>query len=152
MILKIPMAMLALALGFPAAARAQDFPFDQFDPTTLSASTHDLETEVAGDGASQTIHHKIGDVLVEAPILRRRVEVIYTGQHREMDAAAISFYRGYEKAHAVEDSVADNYRDVYLFREDGVDYWLPVQDQVAAYFSKELKPGQPVQLYLLVTG
>ena len=154
MIHKIPLILLALALSFPAAALAQDFPFDQFEPTTLAAVTHDLESEVAGDlgGANQAVHHKAGDILVEAPILRRRAQVIYTGQHRAMDPVAISFYRGYQKAHAVENSVADHYRDAYLFQEDGVDYWLPVQDQVAAYFRKELKPGQPVQLYLLVTG
>lgn len=40
----------------------------------------------------------------------------------------------------------------YLFQECGKDYWVPVQKPVAAYFSKELKSGDTITLYLMVIG
>lgn len=152
MIRNIQAALFTLALATPSSAWSQDFPSDQFEPTSLAAAAQNLESEIVGDPNKQNFHPAPGDMHLEGPILRRRVQAIYTGQHRPIDAQAIAFYRRYEKAHGVEDSIAEHYREVFLFQENGIDYWLPVQDQVAAYFPKELKPGEPVELYLLVTG
>ncbi|HWF64820.1 MAG TPA: hypothetical protein VN685_09430 [Rhizomicrobium sp.] len=147
MIGRIQAIALALTLGLLSPALADDFPFDQFEPVTLADVVRDLKDQVTADP-----EYKTGDALIMGPFWRRRVQAIYTGQHRAIDAAAIAFYLGYEKAHAIQNSLADRYRDVYLFQEDGVGYWLPVQDQVASYFAKELKPGDPVELYLIVAG
>ena len=141
---KIQGMILALALAFPSMAHSQDFPYDQFEPTTLAAATHEFEAEIAGDQPS--------DIVIEGPIFRRRVQAIYTGQHRATDPATTSFYGYYEKAHSIQNPLGDVYHQTYLFQESGIDYWLPVQDQVATYFSKELKPGDTIYLYLPAPG
>lgn len=135
---------LGLILGSPSMARSQDFPYDQFESTTLAAAVHRYESETA-DGQSS-------DIVIKGPIFRRRVQAVYTGQHRATDPQTISFYQYYEKAHAVQNSQSDIYHETYLFQEAGVDYWLPVQDQVASYFPKELEAGDTIYLYLLVPG
>ena len=40
----------------------------------------------------------------------------------------------------------------YLFKADGQDHWLPVQNGVSEFFPKELKDGDAVTLYLLESG
>ncbi len=44
------------------------------------------------------------------------------------------------------------FEDEYLFTEDKVEYWLPVQNKVASYFGEELKKGDTVTLFVAWLG
>jgi hypothetical protein len=50
------------------------------------------------------------------------------------------------------ESYADNYETEFLFTEDGVEYWLPVQKKVSSYSPKELNKGDALELYLVRAG
>lgn len=48
--------------------------------------------------------------------------------------------------------IVDLFETELLFKENGVEYWLPVQKQVIPYFAQELKKGDQVTLFLIWIG
>ena len=56
------------------------------------------------------------------------------------------------KAFLQDSSIAGDFHREYLFQEGKQLLWLPVQDRVASYFARELRPGQPVKLYVMLLG
>jgi len=145
--MQISPIVVASFLAICGAASAQTFPYDQFERTTLAAITKPWDDSVRLEPPPT----KSGSGIIEGPIFRKLVRANYAGQHRPTDSAVIDFMVGYEKAHHLE-TQAELYKESYLFRDGGSDYWLPVQNQVAGYFEKELKTGASVDLYLVATG
>ncbi|HYJ90229.1 MAG TPA: hypothetical protein VEV84_02890, partial [Pyrinomonadaceae bacterium] len=82
------------------------------------------------------------------------VRVKYAGKIREMSAVKKDLLKSYWAKLFAQDS--DKYSDLYendfLFTENGVEYWLPVQKQVSAYFPKELKEGDDIDIYIVRAG
>jgi hypothetical protein len=56
------------------------------------------------------------------------------------------------RSQEIDPANVDLYAREYRFDEAGRSYWLPVQTGVAAFFPKELKPGQKVDLYARLAG
>jgi hypothetical protein len=81
-----------------------------------------------------------------------RAVVIYRGDSRPIDPNRREILRGWGLALRRDTTVADNFSREYLFQEGDQALWLPVQDTVASYFPKELKPGQVVTLYAMFLG
>ena len=95
---------------------------------------------------------RAGSETVDARIRRIVVRLVYRGPHRPIDRATAKFIQDYEKTIQAAQSLSSRYEEEYLFGEDGKEYWLPVQKGVAAYFAKELKPGEKVDLYAVAAG
>ena len=137
-----------IAGGFAAltagAALAQGFPAQSFD--SLIASDLAL---------IQQQHRKLqtGDLFFNPNADNNaRSPATFTGQSRPLDQRKQAFIVAFASASAGNQNYARLYRREYLFRADGKDFWLPVQDQVAAYFTTELASGTPVVLYLRNAG
>jgi hypothetical protein len=81
-----------------------------------------------------------------------RTAASFSGQSRPIDARKQGFIIAFASTGAGNEGYARLFRREYLFSAGGKDYWLPVQDQVATYFAKELKAGQPVVLYVRNAG
>ena len=81
-----------------------------------------------------------------------RALVVYKGDSRPLDPNRREILRGWGLAFQRDSTVADNFTREYLFQEGDQALWLPVQDTVASYFQKELKPGQLVTLYAMFLG
>jgi hypothetical protein len=136
--------LLAL-LAMTTPVQAEDFPYDNFARSTLAAITGEWN-ESLRPGA------KPGSVMIIASIQRNVVHVVYTGEHRPVDAATADFIVKYQAAVNAQNDLASLYRDEYRFSENGRDEWLPVQAPVAEYFAGELKPGDEVDLYVIAAG
>ena len=81
-----------------------------------------------------------------------RTRAVYTGQSRSLDQRKQAFITAFASTSVGNAGYAALYEREYRFTSGGQDWWLPVQSQVASYFAKELKIGQPVWLYIRNAG
>jgi len=81
-----------------------------------------------------------------------KTQAVYTGQSRPLDQRRQAFINAFASTNLGNDRYAALYQREYRFTAGGQDWWLPVQSQVASYFGKELKVGQPVWLYIRNAG
>lgn len=81
-----------------------------------------------------------------------RVKVIYTGTSRKVSDQRKELISIWLKTLGKPKELLDLFETEYLFTEDKVEYWLPVQKQVASYFGEELKKGDTVTLFVAWLG
>jgi hypothetical protein len=81
-----------------------------------------------------------------------KTRAVYTGQSRPLDQRRQAFINAFASTSVGNSNYAALYEREYRFTAGGQDWWLPVQSQVASYFPKELKAGQPVWLYIRNAG
>lgn len=75
-----------------------------------------------------------------------RVRVIYTGISRLIVPAKRRLIAFSMQSNGAPE-FAKKFATEFLFIEDGVEFWLPVQDVLIPYFGKELRKGQRVELF-----
>jgi hypothetical protein len=81
-----------------------------------------------------------------------KTRAVYTGDSRPLDQREQAFLAAFASTSVGNDQYASLFRREYRFTAGGKDWWLPAQSQVAAYFAKELKPGEAVTLYVRNAG
>jgi hypothetical protein len=74
--------------------------------------------------------------------------VVYQGKARPIDANRLDVLRSWGKSIMRDTAIVQDFHREYLFQEGKQLLWLPVQDTVASFFAKELRPGQRVKLYV----
>ncbi len=82
---------------------------------------------------------------------RWRAQASYTGRFRSLEADELIFIRNWLKSVGRE-NMETVFTTSYLFTAGGKDYWLPVEAPVVAFFPKELKPGDTIDIYLAEIG
>ena len=75
----------------------------------------------------------------------------FTTQSRPLDAAELDYIQKYASRMG-KPNYAKAFTHAFLFKADGQDHWLPVQNGVAEFFPKEVKDGEAITLYLLESG
>jgi hypothetical protein len=138
----------ALSLGDTTQVAWAQTTWDRYQPGTLSAiikaQDSTIRAEAAGD--KNPSFHFSGD---QFPT---RARVIYKGESRPVDSMRLEVVRRWGLAFHRDSSIANDFHREYLFQEGRKPLWLPVQDTVASFFARELKPGQPVTLYVMWLG
>jgi hypothetical protein len=61
------------------------------------------------------------------------------------------FIATWAEAMSLPQAPATFHREV-LVLEDGIEYWLPVQDVVADAMIRELEPGQAIEIFAVYAG
>lgn len=136
-------SLLILALG-AGAAFAQGFPVLSF--AQMIALDQQLIRE-------QRLPERPGDLFFNpGENGGARVRAVYSGQSRPVDPRHAAFITAFASTSVGNDGYARLYDREYRFTENGKDWWLPAQNQVASYFGKELKVGQTVTLYIRNAG
>lgn len=132
---------LALLMGSATQAKACDWTGEgtwaRYQPGTL----REVEREFTPS--------KPGGVGTTATGLPIKVTVIYGGQSRSMSEAnrdAIANFAGPKQ------NIIDLFTQEFLFIENGVEYWLPLQKQMIPFVDQELAKGDRVQLLTLWVG
>jgi hypothetical protein len=87
-------------------------------------------------------------VLTSVPI---RAAVQYSGRLRPMADETQRFIATWAEAMSLPQAPATFHREV-LVLEDGIEYWLPIQDVVADAMIRELEPGQAIEIFAVYAG
>lgn len=138
--------ILLLAVCNTTSFAQGGFPWGDFQRRTLK----DI---VSLDAKEISESERENKVILHADMLLSVVRVKYTGKSRAISDAKRKFLKAWAQNFSQSpDEYAAQYEKDMLFTEDGVDYWLPVQKKVIPYFSKELKEGDEVDIYLVRAG
>src|SRR5258705_7174264 len=141
-------ALVAGLLGGLAATGSAQKNWSRYTPGTLGAVIEQHDSSIRADHAG-----KKGPALVvsgdDFPTLAR---VTYRGDSRPLDPKRREVLREWSLAFLRDTSAVTDFHREYLFQEGKRAMWLPVQDTVASYFARELRPGQPVTLYVIWAG
>jgi hypothetical protein len=136
-----------LNLGAPIRSAAAQTSWDRYKPGTLSAVMDQHDSSIrAGSVDRRPSWVVTGN---QFPTLAR---VRYRGDSRPVDSIRLEIVRHWGVSFLRDSSIARAFHREYLFQEGNQSLWLPVQDSVARYFARELKPGQDVTLYVLWLG
>ncbi|HEV7906118.1 MAG TPA: hypothetical protein VGO96_19915 [Pyrinomonadaceae bacterium] len=144
--LKLFLLQLSLLLGCCSHSFAQGFPWADFKPRTLKEI-------VALDAREIKQSEKRNSIILHADMLLSVVRVKYTGKSRPVSKTKKELLANWAQTFTGNgEQYAAMYEEDLLFTEDGVEYWLPVQKKVIPHFTKELKEGDEVDLYLVRAG
>ena len=142
----LPIVLMSILFAGSGLASGQDFNYDAYEARTIAEvikmyDTPDMRNDKAKDGS----------VVFGAPF-PSQVKVTYTGSSRKISVERKAFIDAWVKSRSMGPEIAELFETEYLFIENSVEHWLPVQKQVASYFDGELKKGDQVTLYLIIGG
>ena len=120
--------------------------WDRYKPSKLNIISN-REKKSAAD----LNNNKIANVY-SADDFASRVRVIYTGRSREIVPYKKEFISNWLKSRQEDMKYADLFKKEMLFVEDGIDFWIPVQEQVIPYFEKEIKRKEQIILFTIYLG
>ena len=137
----------AVALLSPHSTALAQENWDNYRPRTLKQ----LLEQLAKVASEREVSKARIDLLFTGSF-PSRVTVTYTGEKRAIPAKRKEFIGYWAKSRGLRQELVDLFEDELLFKEDSTEYWLPVQKQVIPFFAEELKKGDTVELYLIITG
>lgn len=143
--------ILFIFAGGAAAVRAQNnFAYEAYKARTVS----EIITVNADLKNADVVFGKkdAPQMVLYSDFLNSEARVKFMNKSRPISAARKELIKFWRTTFGIDEKVAALFEDEYLFRECGIDYWIPVQKQVAAYFPKELKEGDTISLYLIRGG
>lgn len=143
--MKLLVIALAIVSLFVSAANSQDFDYSKYKPRTLSelAELNPAPPDVASA-------KKVA--IVSGDWFSSQVRLKYTGTSRAISLEHREILSNWQTSFRVPAETAAMFQKEFLFKECDREYWLPVQQQVTAFFPKELKEGDMVTLYLIFAG
>lgn len=136
--------LLLAVLLIPSRVYPQKFPYLEYEPRTIS--------ELVEMDAGTPYERKEKGVIVHGKAYYSAIRVKYIGTSRPISAEKKIVFNLWRSAMQVDERVMATLENEYLFKECDKEYWVAVQKQVAAFFPKELKPGDMITLYLMAVG
>jgi hypothetical protein len=91
------------------------------------------------------------DYSISAALFKYRITVSFTKELREINADTKTLIEMWAKS-LNRKPYADMYKHEFLVQIDGVDYWIPMQEQVLPYMGNELEIGDNFTLYIVLIG
>lgn len=125
---------------------AQEFPYDEYLPRTLA------ELIAMGESSSKNMPAGNGQMLINGKPFYSAVRVKFIGTAKPLVKDELDYLKLWQSSLGYDAELLELFTDKYLFKECEKEYWIPVQKQVASYFSKELKSGDIITLYLMFPG
>jgi hypothetical protein len=143
-----PLCVLAvLALAAPARTAQGQTNWGRYTPGTIAAIIQLHDSSIRADYSLERPH-----LVVSGADFPTVVQASYRGDSRPLDPRRLRVLRQWGLAFLRDTSVVQDFHREYLFQEGKRLLWLPVQDNVASYFARELQPGQLVSLYVIWAG
>jgi hypothetical protein len=146
-VLRICALITVLLTATAESGRAQS-DWSRYKPGTIGAiiELHDSTIRAEWNASRVPGEHFSGDDFATV------ATVVYKGDSKPLDPLRHQILSRWGLTMRRDSSIAKDFHREYLFQEGERELWLPVQDVVASYFAKELKPGQPVRLYVMFLG
>jgi hypothetical protein len=127
--------------------------WDAYKPRTLKEITTTIaEKALKNPDVELKDEKKNVSVILSYNSFQSRVKAVYTGASRKISEPRKEVIAMWLKTVNKPKEYLELFDNEYLFTEDKVEYWLPVQKQVAAYFREELKKGDTVTLFVVWLG
>ena len=139
-----------LALLATNHVTAQDW--SKYKPRSLKQITTEFAEASLKDPDVLITDGKGGSTILSRDTFPSQVSVVYAGSVRKVSDEKKQVIAAWLKVVGKPADYLDLFESEYLFTEDGKDYWLPVQKQVASYFEKELRKSDKVNLYAVWVG
>ena len=135
------------------AGKGEKSNWDAYEPRTIKEITTTIaEKSLKAPDVVRTDAKKNPSIVLSYNSYQSRVKMVYTNESRKVSPQrreVIDFWLG---TLGKPKELLDLFENEYLFIENKVEYWLPVQRTVATYFPKELKKGDLVTLYVAWLG
>ena len=81
-----------------------------------------------------------------------RVRVEFTGKNRSLSTDHKDLIKTWSKLQRTGEKTIKLYEDEFLFKENGSEYWIPVQKKVGDAMLQELKPDDIITLFVIHVG
>jgi hypothetical protein len=92
------------------------------------------------------------DIVISADPFPSKTVITYLGSKRPAGKYARVFVKLWARSRGVPPENAEMLVDEYLFKENGVEYWLPVVKTIVDTLDNDLKPGDEVGIYYFYLG
>jgi hypothetical protein len=138
--------LLMVLLHYSICALPQqqdDNPWAKYLPRKLS------EVIKANNSADMQQQQGVAIVVGSSPFKAR---VIYRGQFRPIPEDKKSLIKLWMQSNNYSEDHFQMFAEELLFREDGIEYWLPVQSVLIPHFKRELSKGESLDLFAAWIG
>lgn len=130
---------------------AQGFPYHLYVPRTLSELTD------INEKARPPIQKDSKNIAISVKPFYSAIRLEYAGKSRKLSKEKLGLFKIWAEALNVGSSNTNaKFLDLldkeYLFKECDKEYWIPVQVPAANDFPKDMKKGDRITLYLMLTG
>ncbi len=126
--------------------------WDKYKPRTLKEITTDLAEASFKNPDVLITDSKGGSIVLSADTFPSQVKVVYTGSSQKVSDKKKEIIAAWLKTYGKPQEYLNLFETEYLFTESSIEYWLPVQKQVASFFEKELQKRDKVNLYVAWVG
>ena len=127
--------------------------WDLYEPRTLKEITNTIAAKsLKNPDVLIRDDKKDISIILSYNSFQSRVKVVYTGTSRKVSDQRKELISIWLKTLGKPKELLDLFENEYLFTEDKVEYWLPVQKTVASYFGEELKKGDTVTVFVAWLG
>src|SRR5258705_7295884 len=141
----IPLLLLVLLSACICALSQQqeNDPWAKYRPRKLS------EVIKANNSADMQQQHGIAIITGSITIKAR---LIYGGRSRPIPDDKRSLIKLWMQSNRYSEEAFQTFAEEYLFSEDGIEYWLPVQSVLIPHFKTEMRKGQSLNLFTAWIG
>jgi hypothetical protein len=126
--------------------------WDKYKHRTLKEITTVLAEASFKDPDVLITNHKGGSIILSRDTFPSQVKVLYRESSRKVSDKKKEVIAAWLRVYGTPQEHLNLVEAEYLFMEDSIEYWLPVQKQVASHFEKELQKGDRVNLYVAWVG
>ena len=134
-----------LSLGVTLTANAADFDFSAYKRTTIAGFLEKHKTTECRKLSEPT-------TVISAVPHKYSIVTNFSRDLRPLTQENKEFLKKYGKAIRSNQQIVEMYKNEVLVQENGVDYWVPVQEQLIPALGEELKQGQRFVLYVVLIG
>src|SRR3989442_15447907 len=136
-----------LLVGAPIDIGQAQSTWGRYKPGTIRGVIQENDSSIRANSSG-----KLPSLVVTGNQFPTLAHVTYRGDSRPVDSIRAEIVRRWGVSFLRDASIARAFHREYLFQEGQRSLWLPVQDTVASYFARELKPGEDGTLYVLWLG
>jgi hypothetical protein len=90
-------------------------------------------------------------ILIESLSRAIRVKAEFTNEFRTPSEEHITVVKAWLRAFERE-KYMDLFQHEVKIREDNIEYWLPIQEQLVPFLQKETRPGEVAEFYIVYLG
>lgn len=143
----------ALCIGLFVSQGIAQSNWDAYEPRTFKEIISTIaEKSIKNPDVHIRDDKKGFSIFLSYNSFQSRIKGIYTASSRKVSDKRREVISIWLKTLGKPKELLDLFEDEYLFTEDKVEYWLPVQNKVASYFGKELKKSDTVTLFVVWLG